>query len=343
MLYLHHPICISAQQTFPTVELEEIREINDNRFYVQPFSSEGIPNAVLRRMGKAVKIGVSSALPIFKKNENLDGIIIGTSNGGMEDCVKFLNQIMDYEEGVLTPTNFVQSTTNAIASQLGFFSANKGYNITHVLRGLSFENALLDAIMRLTEYPKHQYLLGGIEEISDYNNNIDFLANWFKKESCSNLDLYASETNGSLAGEGAAMFIANLKKEGALARVQKVYTLHTKNEKEVGELFSEIQKNHSFDCLLSGENGDSRINSFYNEVEQLLPENKGIIRYKHLCGEYQTSTSFALFLCSQFLSGVSIPSHCIKKSGSIRQPKSILIYNSYHGFQHSFILVNSVD
>ena len=67
----------------------------------------------------------------------------------MEDCIKFLNQIIDYEEGLLTPGNFVQSTPNAIAAQLGLMTANKGYNITHVHRGLSFENALLDTILML--------------------------------------------------------------------------------------------------------------------------------------------------------------------------------------------------
>jgi hypothetical protein len=45
-------------------------------------------------------------------------MIIATANGGMEDCVKFLNQIIEYNEGLLTPANFVQSTSNAAAARL---------------------------------------------------------------------------------------------------------------------------------------------------------------------------------------------------------------------------------
>ena len=100
---------------------------------------------ILRRMGKAVRIGVGAALPLLDGSSNPDGILIGSANGGMEDCIKFLNQVMEYDEGRLTPTNFVQSTPNAIAAQIGLATLNKGYNITHVHRGLAFENALLDA------------------------------------------------------------------------------------------------------------------------------------------------------------------------------------------------------
>jgi hypothetical protein len=91
--------------------------------------------------------------------KGLDGIIIGTANAGMEDCFHFLKQMVDYNEGLLTPGNFVQSTTNALAGQLGMMKHNTGYNITHVHLGLAFENALLDAAMRLEEYPWHNYLL----------------------------------------------------------------------------------------------------------------------------------------------------------------------------------------
>ena len=78
-------------------------------------------------MGKAVRMGLGASIPLLQNNnEPLSGIIIGTAMGGMEDCINFLNQVIDYNEGMLTPTNFVQSTPNAIASQLGLLSNNKG-------------------------------------------------------------------------------------------------------------------------------------------------------------------------------------------------------------------------
>ena len=159
MFYIHQTTCISPQQTFPDAGLDHLNGSVENKLKVVEPSYEGIPPGILRRMGKAVRIGVGAALSII--NQKPDGIIIGTANGGMEDCIKFLNQIIDYDEGMLTPGNFVQSTTNAIAGQLGLMSSNKGYNITHVHRALAFENAIIDADMLLKENPGCSYLLGG--------------------------------------------------------------------------------------------------------------------------------------------------------------------------------------
>ena len=167
---------------------------------------ELIPPAMYRRMGRAVRFASGTALPLLHTTK-LNGIVIGTAFGGLEDCIKFLNQITDYDEGRLTPTNFVQSTTNAIASQLAFFSANKGYNNTHVHRGLAFENAMFDVAMQLNENPDNYYLLGGVEEISAYQYNIESLAGSYKRELVSSADIYNSKTNGSIAGEGCAMFV----------------------------------------------------------------------------------------------------------------------------------------
>src|ERR1700761_4058763 len=163
MFYIHHTKCISPQLTWDNINLEELQLSSNNTLLAKEPTYESIPPAIYRRMGKAVRLASGAALPLLHA-VNFNGIIIGTANGGLEDCIKFLNQIMQYQEGRLTPTNFVQSTTNAIASQLAFFSSNKGHNSTHVHRGLAFENALLEAAMLLDENPEHTYLLGGVDE-----------------------------------------------------------------------------------------------------------------------------------------------------------------------------------
>ena len=134
MFYIHHTTCISPQKTFIDVDLNQLNEQVDKKLKVVEPSYKEIPVSVLRRMGKAVRIGIGAALPLIQKTNDIKGIVIGTANGGMEDCIKFLNQIIQYEEGTLTPTNFVQSTANNIASQVALFSSNKEYNITHVHR-----------------------------------------------------------------------------------------------------------------------------------------------------------------------------------------------------------------
>ena len=220
LLYIHDSSCITPQANLLATEADAIKVPIDNKLEVTEPDYEGIPPGVLRRMGKAIRMGVGSAMPMLKRNK-VDGIIIGTANGGMEDCIKFLNQIIDYDEGRLTPGNFVASTSNAIAAQLGLLASNKGYNITHVQSGLSFENAVLDAAMMINENTDHSYLVGGLDEISTYNYNIDHLSGWYKMAPA--INFYDTDSLGTIAGEGAAMFIVSNKQEAAVAKLDAIH------------------------------------------------------------------------------------------------------------------------
>ncbi|PBQ31187.1 hypothetical protein CNR22_05210 [Sphingobacteriaceae bacterium] len=345
MLYIHHTSCISAQSTFKDLDLETLHESHENKLKAIEPVYEGIPPNILRRMGKAVKITVGAALPLVNKTYKLDGIIIGTANGGMEDCIKFMNQIIEYNEGLLTPANFVQSTPNGLAAQLGLLKQNKGYNITHVHRGHSFENAIIDAKLLLEEYPHNVYLLGAADEISSYNFNVDFLGGWYKKETVSNKDLYTVDSPASIAGEGATMFIVSADKKDAVAELKAIHTLHSTDARYVNtELKSFLQehlKGESPDMLITGENGDNRFTHFYEDAEKLMHEETTILRFKHMSGEYPTASGQAVWLACQILQGQAIPKHTIKKEGTGNNFKNILIYNNYKGLQHSFMLLTN--
>lgn len=337
-MFIHRSSCISPQHTFGSIDLEKITPPAENILRLIEPKYEGIPLNILRRMGKAVRIGVGAALPLIAGEEKPDGILIGTANGGMEDCIKFLNQIIEYNEGRLTPTNFVQSTSNAIAAQIGLTSANTGYNVTHVHRGLAFENALLDAMMMLAENRNATYLLGGVDEVSGYNYNLERLGGWYKKETVSGSDLYEIKTDGSIAGEGSAMFMVNNKKEGSVLRVKAIRMLHTKDPMEVrAQLQQFIEENGMPDGWLSGENGDARVLPFYQEAEQLLSGNVMKLRFKHFTGEHASAAALALWLACRFIAAQKIPSHFFKTSPAERSFSSMLIYNTGKGEQHSFI------
>jgi len=347
MFYIHQTSCISPQQTFAAVEIDRLHDAVNNKLQVIEPSYEGIPSGVLRRMGKAIRIGVGTALPLIRSTDkSIDGIIIGTANGGMEDCIKFLNQIIDYDEGLLTPTNFVQSTTNAVAAQIGLLSANKAYNTTHVHRGLAFENALLDVMMLLKEHEMANYLVGGVDEISAYNYNIEFLDGWYKKEPIAAKNLYASNTVASMAGEGAAMFFVNNDKKNATAKLTGIHILHTDDERMMADqlqLFLDkyLPAGEKIDLLLSGENGDNRLPGFYNTCEAVLNKQVAVARFKHMMGEYPTASAAALWLACYIFSGQLVPEHMMKYNSplSLSFYNRILIYNTYKGQQHSFILV----
>ena len=324
MFYIHHISCISPQRE-PNLPVGPV----DNLFRAVEPKYEGIPGNVLRRMSKSVRMGVGASLPLLQWSP--DGILIGTGYGGMEDSVKFLKQIIEYEEGVLTPGPFVQSTANAIASQIGLFNHNKGYNTTYVHRGLAFESALIDATMLVKEHPGNSYLVGGVDEISGHNYRFEQAEGWYKKEDFAGGDLYAADSPGSIAGEGAALFLLNDSPAGALARVKGIATLRGENEdafRAALHLFLDrhLPDGKKPDLLLSGENGDSRALKWYTICEALLGLDVAVARFKHLCGEYPTAAAFALWLACT-----------LPLKGSDHQ--TILIYNNYKFSQHSLILL----
>jgi len=313
---------------------------------LEPAYGSVIPAGLLRRMGKAVRMGVGAGLPLIKQFPDLEAIILGTANGGLEDCLKFLNQIVDYKEGTLTPTNFVQSTPNAVAGNLALMSKNTGYNATHVHNGLAFECALLDAMLLFEEKKVKSLLLGTIEEISDYNYNIDFLNGSFKYENSTSETLLASDTPGTVCGEGAAMFVLEAaKSENTLAQIVDVDQISYSDENERDLRLKLFLGKHGLgtddiDLLIFGLNGDNRNDHLYTRLYHNFFSNSTICSYKNLVGDYPTSSSFATWLAVQFLSGKSVPSQLlVSKPASFQKPENILIYNHYRGVQHGWILL----
>jgi len=344
MLYIHKTYCISAQQNLLQANIELINEPVDKKLLAIEPSYEKIPPGILRRMGKSIRMGVGAALPLISETISIDGIIMGSANAGMDDCVKFLNQMVQYEEGQLTPGSFVQSTGNVIAGQLGLITKNKGYNITHIHLGLAFENALLDAIMQLNTNPSNNYLVGGVDEISPFHYNIETLAGSYKKEEVSNKHLYETDSPGCLVGEGAAMFVVNATVASSIAKVVAVNAVHSINIQFMKRQLQQFLQNNleegaAIDLFLSGENGDNRTLPFYTACENLLAEDTAIVRYKHMTGDYATISALGLWYACAFFQQ-PVPDHMFKKKTSKNMYRNILLYNNFKGLQHSFILVS---
>jgi len=345
-MYIHDAALISPQESFGDIDLESLASSSDNKMLVKEPAYPDIPPNILRRMGKAVRIGVGSALPLLNKASwNPDGIVIGTAMGGMEDCIRFLNQIIEYDEGQLTPTNFVQSTSNAIAGQIGLLTRNKAYNITHVHRGQAFENSLIDVMMLLRENSKAEYLVGGLDEISTYNYNIDFLAGCWKEEDCDNKELYECRTPGTIAGEGSAMFRINSNPQNAQAAISDIIVFQARDPQQVQNRIRQFMERNALiteppDLFLSGENGDIRNLGYYTAIENLLPGSTGIARFKHMTGEYATATAAAVWISVQLMKA-GLPQHMIKRPAQDPKPRQVMIYNNFRGLQHSAILLKA--
>jgi 3-oxoacyl-(acyl-carrier-protein) synthase len=350
-MFIKDSVCISPQQTFPSEFREEHlhQHIGNKYFALEPSYDGIISPGVLRRMGKAVRMGVAAGTYILRQHPPVDGILIGTANGGLEDCIKFLNQIVDYDEGTLTPTSFVQSTPNAIAGQLAIAHQNTGYNITHAHGGHSFENALIDASLLFEQGDARSVLVGTLEEISSYNYNIDQLSGLFKQEPTSSTTLLSSGTKGTVSGEGATMFLLEPKQSVPhQARIRSLTTLsHVSPElvrNALSSFLSDCQlKPSDVDTVLLGYNGDRETDRCYDEIRDEFPEHTSLLSFKNACGEYPTASSFAVWVATKILAGAPIPPELKLSSTPDRQAERVLIYNQYQKQQHSLILLEAVS
>ncbi|NIJ55117.1 beta-ketoacyl synthase chain length factor [Dyadobacter arcticus] len=347
-MYITNTACISPQRTFDNSFFEgKIQVYRGDRYTaIEPEYGKLIPAGLLRRMGKAVRMGVGAGLPLMQ-DADVEGIILGTANGGLEDCLKFLNQIVDYNEGTLTPTNFVQSTPNAVAGNLALMSKTTGYNATHVHNSLAFEAALLDAILLLEEKKIKKLLVGNVEEISDYNHNIDSLSGSFKTGNYTSETLLTSDSPGSVNGEGACMFVIGSEPgRETVARLRDVCQSSYLDGNEVAERCDDfLQRNglaaEQIDTLILGFSGDNRTDYIYDNLASQLFPASNIYTYKNMVGNYPTASAFAAWLGVQLLGGQQMPAECIYQKSSSEKAKNVLIYNHSKGTQHGFILLDN--
>jgi len=347
-MFIKDTYCISPQHTYDDSFFENDPEIHVGNRYtaLEPPYGSLIPAGLLRRMGKSVRMGVGAALPLIERNPGLDGIILATANGGLADSLKFLNQIVEYQEGTLTPTNFVQSTPNALAGNLALMSKNTGYNTTHVNKGLAFEAALLDAFLLMEEKKAKFLLLGSVEEISDHNYNIDMLAGSYKKEETNSDTLFGSDTAGTVCGEAAVMFVAEAERSASsLAEIVNVEQISYADEAKLRKKLTDfLQRNHTteneIDALILGLSGDNRTDHWYHWLHENIFPNSAIYHFKNLTGDFPTASAFATWLGVKLLNGMQLPQKTIFRQDSKNKVEKILVYNHHKGDQHGFILLS---
>lgn len=298
---------------------------------IEPDYTQFIPLNILRRMGKAVRMGMGVILP-FKDITEIDAIIVGTANGGMEDCIKFLNQIVTYEEGVLTPTNFVQSTPNALAGQLAIMTKNHAYNATHTNNALSFENALIDAQLQFETSKAQQILVVGLDEISSYNLSIDNQMGVYRDDII-NTQFIQNPSMGSIGGEGAASFlIRKVRSHANDLEILKVTTALNLNENELLDWFSyhlnDINLSAtSIDYLFIGNNGDIAYESLYHSVAGFFVSAEKVY-FKEKIGDFRTVSALGLYQIKQI-------------ADSHASNKKFLLYNTFHD-RHSLMICQTI-
>jgi 3-oxoacyl-[acyl-carrier-protein] synthase II len=303
----------------------------------------------LRRMSHVIKMGVVSAT-FCHRDAGIklpDGIITGTGLGCIEDTEKFLVNIMNSEDGMISPTSFIQSTHNTIAGQIALMLKCNAYNNTFVHRGFSFESALTDAIMLLNEKEHLNILVGGVDELTPNLFKILKQIGQWKKENISNLDLLKYKSKGTIAGEGSSFFmLGNKKTASTYGKIKAIKTFYQPTgseaiENKLNDIVAEAKLNISdIDLVVFGLNGNAEDDAIYQNLAERALKGKNQAYFKHLCGEYHTASAFGLWLAAKILKTQTVPEVCRYNYTSDRTIKNILIYNHYFGINHAMYILS---
>jgi len=348
-IYIKGMGTISPQQSWgDETLLSQIMESNGDKLTCyEPEYEQWIDPKNLRRMSRIIKLGVTAGLMALKEADvtNPDGIITGTGYGCLDDTGIFLTKMVLNEEHALNPTPFIQSTHNTIGGQLALLLQCQHYNQTYTQGALSFENSLLDAVLQLQENPTKKLLIGGADEITEASHAIQKRFGFFKKELNSNLELF-NAPDGTINGEGASFTVlsgaAGTHDKASIEAVQLFYKpSYAVLQNGIADALTQCGINPSeVDFVLSGKSGDERSDSMLKKAIAEMFASSSLGYFKHLCGEYPTASSFALWLAARILHEHHIPDAVIIHDTG-RPVKNVLVLNQYFGTYYSLMLLQS--
>ncbi|TQI70740.1 3-oxoacyl-(acyl-carrier-protein) synthase [Gramella sp. Hel_I_59] len=313
---------------------------------------ELIKPMMLRRMSKAVKMGIFSAVQALSRSgiKSPDAILVGTGQGCMQDTEKFMQQIEESEEQLLTPSSFIQSTHNTVSGQIALFLKCTGYNMTYTQNSISFESCLLDAQMQFELDPEIQkVIVGAVDETSEKFTGFQKLDGQIKEEEITITQLLESNTPGTIISESSAFFsISREKSSGSLAICNAVKILNDLQTDEIEEkVIDFLQENEltfeQIDAIVLGNNGDNRFDTYYQNLQRGLFSNVPQLGYKSLTGDNNSISAIGCALGVSILQHQQIPKKFRLNSKSTSTFNRILVYNQYLGRSHGFILLESLE
>lgn len=337
-LFIKGASCISPQPTFGTdFPFAPVVYTGSRLTCVEPDYSPYIDPKLSRRMGRLLKYGTTAGLQALRDAgvQVPDAISTGTGFGLLDDSGKFLKNVIEAEEGVVSPTAFIQSTHNTVSSNIALAVGCHAHNNTFAHKGFSFESALTDAQMLATENEGlRNILVGAYDEVTDYSCQIMQRLGLIREGEGASTDLLKAPAKGTIAGEGAAFFVLSPE------RGDRAYAIYQGTKLIYKPASAQVLEDHishwlaqhrvalSDVTILSGLCGDLRRDAMLQQVNNGLFASQSLLGYKHLCGEYMTSSAFAVWMGAMILSTGVIPDAMVLR-GPAARPGYILICNAY--------------
>ncbi len=310
----------------------------DSLLCKEPDYSPWIAPMQLRRMSKAVRMGIGAAKICLQSSgkENADALSVGTALGCLHDTEVFLSKMIDQDEQMLTPTAFIQSTHNTVAGQIALITQCHGQNLTYVHRGHSFEHAMINASLFLNEHAGQSVLVGGIEELTATSLSVMQTAKVYRHEKTLPERVLAAPDKGSLAGEGASFFYVSGQPAERSVAIHNIFTFTTRDTEEAVSLVKNFIAGseltiEDIDFVLTGRSGDLRTEGFYDRLEHELFKDTSTGSFKQFCGAYPVDASFGLgILYRSMMDG--LPESLKVKHKPTQLKKVMLINNFLHHY-----------
>ncbi len=349
-VFIQSAEAISPQDTFqPAISQTgklakiEFRPLPGEGYHncIHPDYKQYINPTALRRMSPLIRMGLATSKICVEKAgiEKPDAILVGSGLGCVRDTVKFLNQLIENQETLLNPTAFIQSTHNTVSGQIALMLGCRAHNLTFSQDSISFETALLEGMLLLDEDKAMNILLGGIDEVVEESFQL------MNKNGC---------LNGPM-GEGSNFFLISSERSAkSMARLDGLEILNRCKSGDISRHTNDFLASRGLafddiDLLLAGRNGDENSEEIYDQVEQLFHPSK-LAEYKHLVGEYNTASAFAMWLATGIIRDKYIPDTLLRgRSGNkdgaprTRPIRRVLLFNQYKGQDFSWILLSHPD
>jgi 3-oxoacyl-[acyl-carrier-protein] synthase II len=315
-MYINACSTISHQNSFQNENwINELTLLDEASDLVSPNYKEFITPAALRRMSKIIRMGLTCGKECVNQSgiDNPDAIIVGTGLGCLADTEKFLNNALTIK-GLIPPTSFIQSTHNTIAGQISLELKNHNYNVTHTQNSLSFEHALIDAILCLNDDDTNILVGAADEEIP----LLDELAEQFGLNSISN----------KLTSSSSFFMLSNEKTKTSKAKLVDSHTVGLNTSEPTKVINDFLESNNisldDVDLVLSNSYGtvsNDAIKKLFGSIE--------VTPIEQYAGYHLTTSAFAMHLGVEKLNQASI--------------KRVLIYNSLYNSNIGLTLLQSLE
>lgn len=311
----------------------------------------------IRRLGRLQIMSLLAAkkalLPADMPGGGADtGVYVGTGLGSLDETTIFIENMIQQNENLPKPANFINSVHNAAASSLALEFGLKGENLTVTHREISFDAALWHALSGLRQGRVKRAVVCGADELNYYHVLAGSTKRFWKTEAQPLKPLAPGNSRGTFLGEGAAVCVLAAgggslgkvlgAKFGRYRRDLRTYI----NLPEAGDFLAQLIdsagiKPSEVDLLLSGADGDGRLDAVYLRVGEELGRRAGRViphgTYKQLCGDYRAASAFGFVTAALVLRDGRAPAGLFTGGQAIPggPVKTILLYTLSRSGVHS--------